>query len=317
MGGGAERDRSRRWGIILAGGEGKRLRPLTRAITRDDRPKQFCSILGEETLLDRTRCRVALALPADRTVLVVTEAHHRFYAPLLAEVPPRCVVIQPENCGTAPAILYALLRVAAAGLMDLVAVFPSDHYVADDRAFMAHIDAAFEAADARPELLILLGITPDSPEVGYGWIEPGDPIPVRCRRPIHRVRGFWEKPTREVAQSLLERGCLWNSFVMVARVTALLALVRRASPELYGALAAVRRTLGGDREADAVRELYARLPSLSFSREVLAARPANLAVLPVSGSGWCDLGEPRRVLATLARIGRAPVPRAPAVVRSA
>src|ERR1044072_8842110 len=86
-----------RWGIILAGGEGARLRSLTRAIVGDERPKQFCPILGDETLLDQTRNRVALAVPPQRTLFVVTRTHEQFYRSHLCDVPPELLVVQPKN----------------------------------------------------------------------------------------------------------------------------------------------------------------------------------------------------------------------------
>lgn len=290
-----------RWGLILAGGEGTRLLPLTRRIAGDERPKQFCGVLGQETLLDETRRRCALVAPPDQTLVMVTGAHERFYASLLADLPSRCVVVQPENRGTAPAILYGLLRISAVGPTDAVAVFPSDHYVSDDEAFMAHVDSAFTAVGARPDLVILLGIAPESPEVEYGWIEPAEPIPAPERVALCRVRRFWEKPSAARARMLLTRGCLWNSFVMVARGPALLTLIRRAIPDLYYAFTAVTPALDTLMESEAIRTLYSRIPSTNFSRRALAGHPANLAVLPVSGVGWSDLGNPRRVLATLAR----------------
>jgi mannose-1-phosphate guanylyltransferase len=288
------------WGLILAGGEGTRLLPLTRRIAGDARPKQFCPVLGQETLLDQTRRRCALVIPPDRTLVVLTRTHESFYAPLLRDVPSRCLVVQPGNRGTAPAILYGLLRLAAVNPMAAVAIFPSDHYVSDDEAFMAHVAAAFRALGGRPDLVILLGITPERPEVEYGWIEPAQPILARGAATLYRVRRFWEKPTPALARLLLARGCLWNSFVMVTHVPALLALMRGAIPGLYAQFAAVRPALDGMTEGEAIRALYAQIPTTNFSRQALAGHPANLAVLPVNGVGWSDLGNPRRVLATLA-----------------
>lgn len=289
-----ESARRERWGVILAGGDGVRLRPLTRRIAGDDRPKQFCPLLGRETLLDRTRRRAAGLIQADRLLVVLTRAHEPFYAPVLGDAGSQLLAIQPENRGTAPAILYGLLRIAALAPRASVAIFPSDHHVADDDLFMRHAGAAFGALVDRPDLIVLLGITPDGPEVEYGWIEPGEPI--LGPQALYRVGRFWEKPSSDLAAMLWSRGCLWNSFVMVARVPALLALIRKAMPDLYHAFVAVRPTLGTPLEGEVLRPLYAHLPPTNFSKEVLETHPGRLAVLPVSGVGWTDLGDPRRVL---------------------
>lgn len=147
--------------VILAGGEG--LRPLTRRLAGDERPKQFCAILGAETLLEQTRRRVALAISPERTTIVVTQAHQRFYAPLLADLPPARLVEQARNAGTVPAVLRTAVIAPAAP----VAVFPSDHHVSDDPLFMAHVESAFQAVTTRPDLLVLLGITPDAAATDY------------------------------------------------------------------------------------------------------------------------------------------------------
>lgn len=292
-----------RWGLILAGGDGTRLRPLTRRIAGDERPKQFCAIVGAETLLDQTRRRSELLISPDQTLMVLTRTHQAFYAPLLDDLPPHCLVIQPEKRGTATAILYGLLRVAAMAPTAPLALFPSDHWVSDDRAFMGHVAAAFQAVRWRPDLVVLLGITPESPEIEYGWIEPGEPIMVPGVDRLYRVRRFREKPSVSLARTLCEGGCLWNSFIMVAHVPALVALIGSATPALYSGFAAIRTALGTLREEEAIRALYSRLPATNFSRQVLVGCPANLAVLAIRGVGWSDLGKPHRAMATLARIG--------------
>jgi mannose-1-phosphate guanylyltransferase len=164
--------RSERWAVILAGGDGTRLQAMTRSITGDDRPKQFVPVIGGSTLLEQTRRRVGLSVLPGHTLFVVTEKHQRFYRSVADGVSPNLLLEQPANKGTAPAILYALMRVAAKAPKAIVALFPSDHYFADDEAFMSHVDAAFDAVQARPTMITLLGITPSSPETEYGWIEP-------------------------------------------------------------------------------------------------------------------------------------------------
>lgn len=291
-----------RWAVILAGGDGTRLQSMTRAITGDNRPKQFVPVIGGSTLLNQTRRRVGLSIEPSRTLIVVTQKHRRFYEPLAHEISPDLLVEQPVNKGTAPAILYALLRVAAKSPNAIVALFPSDHFFADDEQFMSHVEIAIDAAEIQPETVILLGITATAPETEYGWIEPHPSILANAQKSITRVWKFWEKPSSSLATSLMERGCLWNSFVMVGSVAALLKMTRAAIPEMYSAFAAVAPAFETTHEPKAVAELYSQIEEANFSHQVLAARPEDLMVMRVGDVGWSDLGEPNRVLSTLARI---------------
>jgi mannose-1-phosphate guanylyltransferase len=296
--------RENEWAVILAGGDGTRLKSLTRKITGDERPKQFCSVLGGMTLLEETQRRAALELARERTLYVVNRAHEPYYAPVLDEPGGANLVIQPRNAGTAPAILYSLLRIAAADRNAVVALFPSDHYISDNRKFMAHVRAALDTAQERRDLVILLGVEPDSPEVEYGWIEPCGSLKINPR--VLGVRRFWEKPSPMLAQVLQLRGCLWNSFVMVASAQALLEIIESATPELYRAFACMPTLFGTSAEARAIGTLYERLEEVNFSHRVLALRPERLAVLKVSGVRWNDLGEPKRVMASLVMAGVRP-----------
>ena len=292
-----------RWAVILAGGDGTRLQSMTRAITGDNRPKQFVPVVRGDTLLNQTRRRVALSFEPNHTSIVVTQKHRRFYQQLANEISRDLLLEQPLNKGTVPAILYALLRVATKAPKAVVALFPSDHYFADDEEFMSHVDVAIDAVEVQPETVVLLGIAPTAPETEYGWIEPHPSILASAQRSITRVKKFWEKPGAQLATSLMNRGCLWNSFVMVGRVDALLKMTRAAMPELYAAFAAITSSFGTFAEHRALAELYSHIEDSNFSHQVLAVRPEDLMVMRVGDVGWSDLGEPNRVLSTLARIG--------------
>jgi len=292
-----------RWALLLAGGDGVRLRSMTRELAGDDRPKQFCRVMGGETLLEQTLRRALLTVPRSNIMAVVTERHERFYKTLLPAIGIPEVVSQPENRGTVPDILYPLLRLADLAPDAAVAIFPSDHHFSDDRRFAAHVDGAFRAAEADPSRVLLLGIIPDTHEAEYGWIEPGAPLGPAGARTAQCVRQFWEKPDAGFAATLRERGCVWNSFVMVGRVLAFLDLVRDCLPALFDAFAALGPLTGGPGETEKVAALYRGLVPADFSREVLSARPGALGVIPVWGVTWSDLGSPERVLRARKELG--------------
>lgn len=176
--------------IILAGGEGSRLATFTSRINGQVAPKYFCSILGEETLLEQTGRRVSLSISPERTMIVLARAHERFYTPLTWGASPDGLAIQPMSRGTAVAILFGLLRLIYSARINAVAIFPSDHYVSDDRKFMRHVEGALSAVWSSSAKVVLLGIPADRPESDYGWVERGDQI-IRAGddlEPIFRIR---------------------------------------------------------------------------------------------------------------------------------
>ena len=294
------------WTLILAGGDGGRLRPLTETIMGSPRPKQFCSLMDGETPLDRTRRRADLLVRWDRQVVVVTRKHEVHYRYLHEELAPSRLVVQPTNRGTGPGIVYPLLRILELAGNVPVAVLPSDHYVADDSAFMGHVERALASLDALPYALVLLGAEPTYVEVEYGWIELAtDPLVIEGEA-VFGIRRFWEKPPAMLAEGLLGRGCLWNTFVMVGWARALIDLVRATCPELLAPFRRVRATLGSPSEDEAIERVYAELPSVNFSDSVLAAAPGSLGVIRLTGTDWSDWGNVRRVVESLRRTGRRP-----------
>jgi mannose-1-phosphate guanylyltransferase len=296
-GAGARQDdgRGQRWGLVLAGGDGARLRALTRELSGDDRPKQFCAVLDRRTLLEATWARMDGVIAPEHRMVVVTRHHEAFYGPLVERLRPAELVAQPDNRGTAAGILYPMLRLAARAPGATVAVLPSDHHFSDESCFMARVEAAFDAVAVRPDRLVLLGMVPDTAEPEYGWIEPGDLLALGGPRDLYRVARFWEKPAARLAEALRRRGCLWNSFVMVGAVETFLAAIACTLPALYGALDNVTPAFGTATEADAVRAVYTALPATDFSRQVLTPGASRLAVMPVAGVTWSDLGSPDRV----------------------
>ena len=295
-----------RGAVILAGGDGTRLSGLVHSVTGGNVPKQFCSLLGEVTLLERTRRRVEMAVAPKKILFVVNQSHEQHYGPMLGDVPKSNLVVQPENRGTAPAIALALLRMAASDPDASVAIFPADHFLSDEREFMRHVEMAFEAVEERPELTVLLGIEPSHPEVDYGWIEPAQRISFG-RYDLYRIVSLCHKPDIDDAVRLLKCGGLWNSAVTVGRLSTVLGLIMVTAPELHSAFAPLRAKFPDQPTPRTVANVYKDLPAIDFSEHILAATPVNLAALPVARVRWVNLAEPGRLRQTWNQLGIKPL----------
>lgn len=298
--------------LILAGGEGLRVRPVTRALFGDDRPKQFCALVGREPLVVQAQRRATLIVPPSRTLLVLTRPHEPYYRGIVYGLPASSLVVQPENRGTATAVLYGLLRIARRTANAPVAILPSDHWVSNDAVFMAHAAAAIGIVRAHENAIVLLGVPPTRPEREYGWIEPSAPI-TEVWSDLHGVARFVEKPDPERALRMQQSGTsFWNTSVVVGQVEALLLLFARARPALVDAFLATWPELGSPSETAAIERLYRGLTASDFSGDILAAHPESLSVLAVSGVCWEDIGNPERLLAARRRTPRRAAGREPA-----
>ena len=160
------------WAVLLAGGDGTRLRDLTSRIAGDDRPKQFCPIIGAESLLSQTRARLDPLFPGDRQVFVVSRAHETYYSKELADARDSLVLAQPMNRGTAVGIIIALVHVMQADPDAIVGFFPCDHHYSDDDSFRSIVRSATSSAEEFPGSLVIVGAQAEYAETEYGWIEP-------------------------------------------------------------------------------------------------------------------------------------------------
>jgi mannose-1-phosphate guanylyltransferase len=187
-----------------------------------------------------------------------------------------------------------------------VAIFPSDHFIAQERRFLAHVADAVGFVNAHPTRVLLVGAAASGPETEYGWIEPGAPLGRVGATLVSSVTRFVEKPSLPVAQACLRAGALWNTFVVVARVAALVDVTRQVLPRVHDVLGGAVPLLETSWGLAALRRAYARLPAAAFSSAVLERCAPVLAVSHLAGAGWCDWGAPRRVVRTLRQQGQRP-----------
>lgn len=286
-----------KWAVVLAGGSGSRLSSLTIDATGMVVPKQYCSFLGGPSLVRKTIQRLKNVVDSSRIVVVVSSAHRRWWELDLADIAPENTIVQPCNRGTACGVLLPVLSILHRDPRAQIIVSPSDHYVRDEETLASSLVKAQAYVDARPALLVLLGMEPDRPETEYGWITP---LPGSAST-FRGVTSFVEKPDSEHADELMRTGALWSSFTFVATGKSLMGHFRRSMPKLVDRFSMSLTFDSWDRGRQYLRRLYDRLPSVDFSRVVLERAREGVHVLPVPPCGWTDLGTPQRVSECAAR----------------
>jgi mannose-1-phosphate guanylyltransferase / mannose-6-phosphate isomerase len=271
--------------ILLAGGAGTRLWPLS----RKSYPKQFARITGEESLFQASARR--LSGPGYAAPTVITGADFRFIVTeqlAAVQTAPAAILIEPHARNTAPAICAAALALEARVPGALMLVAPSDHVIPDAERFRASVQSAAQAAKSGN--LVTFGIRPDRAESGYGWLELSHAPSQDFAPEPQPLRAFVEKPDTETAQAMLEGGQhLWNAGIFLFSTTAILEAFREFAPELLAgveaALAEAETDLGFIRLAPTPWET---LDDISIDYAVME-RARNLSVVPYGGR-WSDLG---------------------------
>jgi mannose-1-phosphate guanylyltransferase len=295
----------RRWTVVLAGGEGARMRPFVTEWLGSHRPKQYCAFTGERTMLEHSLDRALDAAEGENVVTVIGRGHTA-YLDQPRPIPIRGRLIeQPENKDTAPGLLLGLAHIMASDPDAFVAVMPSDHFIYPRHRFAMNMDRAFALARRLGDRIVLLSAPASGPETDYGWIDVGTPVTAAALS-AREVVSFHEKPALDAALDLLSRGCQWNTMIMVARASALWSLAGGLQPDLVRRFEAIRLACAAGHERGVRRAVYSDMDALNLSKDLLQKAPDRIVALPLAGVEWCDWGRPERVVATLEKLGREP-----------
>lgn len=279
--------------VIMAGGKGTRFWPLSRTRT----PKQLLKILSPKTLIRETADRV-LPLSGPKQTLVVTVAQQvRALTKELPMLKRNNWITEPEGKNTAPCLGLAALEVVRRNPQGIMVVLPADHWVANVKSFRRTLEKGVAIA-ARHNALITVGIRPDYPETGYGYILKGERVEPRSRVPLYKVKRFKEKPLVAEAKKLIRRGSLWNSGIFIWRAATLLELLHRYQPAIFNKLSRIRLaanrgslTTGGAHLQRTISHEYRKMPNLSVDHAVLENAGSEGKVLTLEASfGWSDIG---------------------------
>jgi len=294
------------WSIILAGGEGTRLRPLVYRWLGRPTPKQYCAFVGTRSMFQHTLDRANRLTPPDRMVTVVAHSHRHDVLAQLDRKGSGTMLFQPTNRDTAAGVFLPLTYIRAKAPQATVVLYPSDHFVYPEDRFLDAVRRAVYIAEARPDRVVMLGVAPDRLDLDYGWIQPGQPLADLPGEPVLAVRSFLEKPGAAQVDTALRTGALWNTLVFAANVDLLWRLGWQCLSDMMPLFERLRQAIGGPEEGRVLKAIYRDMPAKNFSSDLLQGVPEQLAVVELTNVLWSDWGKPERIIETLRRIDLRP-----------
>ena len=272
------------YAVIMAGGGGTRLWPLSRKET----PKQLLPLLGKETLFQSTVARLEALFPPERILIVTVAEQARVMQEQVPAIPKENYLIEPAPRGTASVVALAAAVLQKRDPQAMMAIQTADHHIRNKDLFKYLIASAFDVAEK--EYLVTLGITPTFPSTGYGYIQQGEPLPDEYKYPVYTVKRFKEKPDEATAQQLLQSGDhSWNSGMFVWKTSAIMAEFERQMPELFKVVSEIASAWDSPKREAVIQERWSGLKSQTIDYGIME-HAEKVAVLPAGGLGWSDVG---------------------------
>ena len=278
------------YAVIMAGGIGKKLWPLS----RKKLPKQFVDLFDDGTMVAKTVRRISALVREENIFIITSELGRTLLATSLGSFSRDNIIVEPSSRNTAPCIALATAHIKKRDADAVTIVLPSDHLVFDEQAFIKIVEAGIEIAGEK-KALVTIGIKADRPETAYGYIQVDAQrsIPVAfsdgCDFLLFRVKAFAEKPDEATAREFLEsEDFYWNSGVFIWHIDAISREFERSMPDLYKDLLAIYESLGSERELEVIEDVYSWIHPLSIDYGIM--EKAETVFVLAGEFGWSDLG---------------------------
>nr|WP_207715529.1 MULTISPECIES: mannose-1-phosphate guanylyltransferase [Clostridium] len=268
--------------MILAGGKGSRLYPLSRA----DQPKQFLKLINDKSFLVNTVDRIMPLIDRDNIYIVTNMDYKEKVKDELIGIREENIFVEPANKETATCIGLSAVKLLKQDANAVMVVLPSDHYIQGEKNYIDTLSQAIEMANRR-RCIVTLGIEPSRPETGYGYIEMGERTAGSI--PTYRIARFTEKPNSEVAKDFILKGTyLWNSGMFIFRADVILREIEKYLPKLHKSLMEIYKNLGEENEESVIKDQYELIDGISIDFGVMQ-RTRKAYVIKCDFS-WDDMG---------------------------
>ncbi|MGG7178853.1 mannose-1-phosphate guanylyltransferase [Clostridium paraputrificum] len=270
------------YGLILAGGKGSRLYPLSRS----DQPKQFLKIINNKSFLVNTVERVTPLVNKENIYIVTNKDYEDKIREELKDIDKENIFTEPSNKETATCIGLSAVKLLKKDGDAVMIVLPSDHYIEGEKSYLETLQQAVDLANRRRGI-VTLGIEPTRPETGYGYIQMGERVSGNIS--TYKVARFTEKPNTEVAKDFLLKGTyLWNSGIFVFRADVILREIEKYLPNMHKALMEIYKHLGEDDEEQVIKEQYNLIDGISVDFGVM--QKTRKAFVLKCDFPWDDIG---------------------------
>ena len=266
--------------LIMAGGKGTRFWPKS----TEEKPKQFINLIEDKTMIQLTVDRVRKIVPIEKVFIATGEKYIGLVKEQITDLPERNIIVEPIGRNTAPCILLASMYIKQIYGNCNIAVLPSDHVIKDETKFVRTFKLANDFIESKNEAIVTLGITPDRPETGYGYIK----YDKNDKNKVVKVDKFVEKPNLEKAKEYLEsNGYLWNAGIFVFNIDYMLKELSSNYSKAYILLKQLPR-IDDNNYKTVLNEIYPKCESISIDYAVME-KSKNIYVIP-SSFGWDDIG---------------------------
>lgn len=270
------------YGLILAGGKGSRLYPLSRA----HEPKQFLKILNDKSFLINTIDRISPLVPREKIYIVTNKEYEDKIKEEIDKNMRENIFVEPANKETATCIGLSAIKLLKSDADAVMVVLPSDHYIEGNKEYLDTLKQAVDIANKRRGI-VTLGIKPKRAETGYGYIQRGERINGNIA--TYRVERFTEKPNVEVAKDFIQKGTyLWNSGMFIFRADVILREIERYLPKMHSSLMEIYKHIGEEDEERVIKEQYEKIEGISIDFGIM--QKTRKAYVIKCDFIWDDIG---------------------------